>query len=75
MFIEFIKNISLYTTAYTSIPIKEKESIVKTLCNSSDELSRTKEGRNSIRVLGLDMYQRSPEEWRKNLGRQDRFAI
>jgi hypothetical protein len=38
-------------------------------------LSKSKEGRNVFKHIGGDVYEISPEDWRSNLKRKDRYEI
>ena len=49
-----------------------KEKILRSMVATKDYLVRSKEGRNSARILGLDLYQRNEGEWKRSLIRQER---
>ena len=42
------------------------------MLEGKDYLLRSKEGRNSARITGLDLYQRNEKEWKNSLIRQER---
>jgi hypothetical protein len=58
--------------AYTSATANEKEKIVAALDAAKDQLSHSKEGRNSLRNTNAELYARKPDEWRSLLKKQNR---
>ena len=45
----------------------DKESIVTALDVAKEQLGRTKEGRNSLRIVQAELFARKPDEWRSLL--------
>ena len=50
---------------------QHKESIVTALDAAKEQLTRTKEGRNSLRITQAELFARKPDEWRALLRRKD----
>lgn len=48
----------------------DKESIVTALESAKEELNKSKEGRNSLRIVQADLFARKPDEWRSLLRKQ-----
>ena len=57
---------------FETTSVQNKEKILKLLLEGKDYLLRSKEGRNSARITGLDLYQRNEKEWKNSLIRQER---
>ena len=49
---------------------ENKESIVTALDIAKEELNKSKEGRNSLRIVQADLFARKPDEWRSLLRKQ-----
>ena len=49
--------------------VKNKESIVSALHEAKDQLSKTKEGRNSLQNVQAELFARKPDEWRALLNK------
>lgn len=47
-----------------------KESIVVALDGAKEQLARSKEGRNSLRIVQAELFARKPDEWRALLRKQ-----
>ena len=50
---------------------QNKESIVSALDAAKDQMSRSKEGRNSLRITQAELFARKPDEWRALLRKKD----
>ena len=48
----------------------DKEAIVTLLDAAKEQLGKTKEGRNSLRIVQAELFARKPEEWRALLRKQ-----
>jgi hypothetical protein len=49
---------------------ENKESIVVALDGAKEQLARSKEGRNSLRIVQAELFARKPDEWRALLRKQ-----
>ena len=51
--------------------INDKEKLVKCLYDSRDVLNKTKEGRNSLKLVNMDGYVHDKNDWLRNLKKQN----
>ena len=57
---------------YESSITEDKEKIANALVSARGNLARSKEGRNSMHLVRVDLYEKDIKEWRRALERQER---
>lgn len=62
----------LFRNAFESAGYKDKERMVQQLVSEKDILSRTKEGRGSLRLVDAEGYSHDAEDWMRSMKRQAR---
>lgn len=62
----------LFRKAFESAGYKDKERMVQQLVSEKDILSRTKEGRGSLRQVDAEGYSHDAEDWMRSMKRQAR---
>jgi len=59
---------------YSKSSLKDKEMIAETLLRYKEALIRSKEGKNTMKLVELESYERNPEDWKKGILRKEKAS-